>query len=412
MIKTIVPGRYSGTIEIPASKSDAQRAILCAALSSGESTLQNIGESDDVIAMLKTIQKMGVLVEKIAANKLAIKPMNNHFPPVINVGESGLGVRLMTSVASLSPQLITINGEGSLIKRDLSFFDQTLPQMGVHIDSKNGKLPIQVKGPLKAGEYVVDGSESSQYISGLILALSQLDSPSKLTVQNLKSGPYVDMTLATMKAFGITVTKQNSIYQIPGGNKFQPVNYIVDGDWSAASYWLVAAALGKLVKVAGLSMKSLQADKSMLDALMQSGCRISIEDAFISVDGKNRRPLDFDATNCPDLFPALATYSALTTGTSIIKGVSRLANKESNRGEVLKEEFSKLGVEIELTGDLMIIKGKETVNGGEVSSHDDHRIAMCLAIAGIFADSEVIVNGAESVAKSYPSFWSDLESLS
>lgn len=411
MIKEVVPGKYAGVVDIPASKSDAQRAILCAALSSGTSVLQNVGRSDDVKAMLGTVQRMGVSVVELANNQIEIQSDKLKFSEEIFVGESGLGVRLMTSVLALANHEITINGEGSLLKRDLSFFDRTLPQMGVEIQSNSGKLPITIKGPLKAGEYTVDGSESSQYISGLIIALSQLEQPSKLRVENLKSGAYVDMTLATMEAFGVKVKHDGNSFIIEGTGNFISTNYTVDGDWSAASYWLIASALGADIKTKGLSMRSLQADKALLDALVQAGCRINIEPEGISIDGKRRKPLDFDATNCPDLFPALATYSALTQGSSIIRGVSRLANKESDRGVVLQQEFAKLGVEIECSGDLMIIKGKDSIYGFEVDSHEDHRIAMCLAIAGIFAHSPVKINGAEAVAKSYPEFWQDLEKL-
>lgn len=397
MIKIVKRGKYSGVISIPPSKSDSQRAILCAALAKDESELINVGESSDELAMLKSAEQF----------------KNTDSIHSVFVGESGLGVRLLTSVLSVFKQEIEIIGHGSLNQRDLSFFEQFLPQMGVKIESNNGKLPLKIQGPIQGGNYEVDGSESSQYISGLLMALPLANCNSVLTVNNLKSISYVDMTLKTLKAFGIEIQSNGSVYSIPGNQSYKACRYQIDGDWSSASCWLVASALGKNISVAGLSMASLQADKHLLSALIAANCKIIQTEEGISIDGSQRESLDFDASDCPDLFPALAIYATLTKGENRIKGIHRLANKESDRARALQVELGKLGVEVILDteNDYMIIEGRNFLSGGSVDSWNDHRISMCMAVLGMFTNSEMEIAGAESVSKSYPSFWEDLEGL-
>lgn len=395
MIQKISKNHYSGIIAIPPSKSDSQRAILCDALSGGTSQLSNIGSSDDELAMLQIAKRLQT-------------PGNSDF----FVGESGLSTRLITPILSLRSTEQLIKGQGSIERRDFSFFEKHLPQMGVEVTSTNHHLPIRVTGPLVGGNYTVDGSESSQYISGLLMALPLAKNDSILTVENLKSGDYVKMTLATVKAFGIEIEEDDATYTIKGNQVYKPTNYTIDGDWSSASCWLIASGLGLDIHVSGLSMKSLQADKKIVDAFFAANCRILSTEKGISIDGKNRQPFEFDATNCPDLFPALAVFAGLTSGKSTLKGLSRLANKESDRGLALQSELGKLGIAIELIGDEMIIHGVESCHGNQVNSHHDHRIAMCLGIAGMFSEREVIIENAEVVGKSYPGFWKDLEELS
>jgi 3-phosphoshikimate 1-carboxyvinyltransferase len=223
------------------------------------------------------------------------------------------------------------------------------------------------------------------------------------------------MTLNTLTQFGIEIQHQNfEQFIIAGKQKYLPTNYEIEGDWSAASYWLVASALGQNIQISGLSLTSLQADKAILKAFEAANCTIVFDENQISIEGNERKSFQFDATHCPDLFPALTTFAALCDGRSDIKGISRLKHKESDRGEVLKSEFEKLGVNIVLNeqDDTMHIYGKNSIEGGKVNSHNDHRIAMCLAIAGMFADNIVEIDEAESVEKSYLNFWEDFTSTS
>lgn len=413
MKKNIQPGKRFGTIAIPASKSDGQRALLAAALSKGESKLINLGESKDELAMLSAIKNLGAKVKQLDESTFVVKGIQS-FPKEaeLNMGESGLGIRLITSVCAAHQGVFMIYGKGSLEKRPLTFFEDTLPLFNAGISSNAGLIPLEITGPMRGSTVELDGSQSSQYISGMMMALPLLKEDSRIHVKNLNSLPYLQMTLDTLNKFGIEVSHQNyEDFIVRGNQNYIPTTYSIESDWSSASYWLVASALGYNIQLTGLSMTSLQADKNILEAFEAANCLVEFRENKIRINGKNRKPFKFDATHCPDLFPALATFASLCDGKSEIKGVSRLTHKESNRGIVLQEEFANIGVVIILDGDIMHIHGKNSIEGGKVNSHNDHRIAMCFAIAGLFSDDEIEINGAEAVAKSYPTFWVDLEGL-
>jgi 3-phosphoshikimate 1-carboxyvinyltransferase len=408
----VLPTILKGKIVVPASKSDAQRAIIAASLAIGTSTVGNCGMSEDVKHVLKVVEQLGAKIEIVEANSYGISGGKWDNSNELNVGESGLAIRLLTPIVSTQKHKISLRGKGSLLKRSLHFFDENLPKMNVEVKSTNGFLPIEVQGPLKGGTYTVDGSQSSQYISGLLMALPLLNEPSELCVDNLASKPYVQMTLNTLENFGIQIQHDNfERFLIAGKQEYIPCFYQVEGDWSAASYWLVAAALGAEITISGLSMTSLQADKKMLDALIVAGCNLHFSSDGISVKGNEKKAFQFDATHCPDLFPALVSFAAFCPGVSVISGVKRLKNKESDRGLSLKREFEKLGVLIELVDDEMRIHGVNSIDGNTVYSHNDHRIAMCLAIVGLFSRNGVMIENAEAVVKSYPDFWKDLASV-
>ena len=411
MEKEIKGVELSGKVIIPPSKSDGQRAILCAGLSAGKSIICNIGQSNDELAMIRNIQQFGAKVE-IRENEIEIDgsinfPKNTEF----NCGESGLGFRLMTSICSVFEGEHTLTGEGSILNRSQAFFSEEFPKMGLEVISNKGHLPITLNGHLKSGAYAVDGGQSSQYISGLLMALPLLKGDSEIIVQDLKSKPYIDMTLATLSSFGIKIEVNENRFSIPGNQFYSPTNYTVESDWSSASCWFSAAALGQKIELSGLSISSKQADVAILDALNSANCIVEFLKDSIRVDGEKRRSFIFDATNCPDLFPALVVIAVGCSGKSIIRGVSRLKNKESDRGIVLQKEFKKLGVRIELLEDEMHIYGGTLMKSAKVNSHNDHRIAMCMGIAGTFIEDGVTIQDAESVSKSYPMFWDDLENL-
>lgn len=413
MKKIVFPGKYSGEIPIPSSKSDGQRILLASALARGESIIHNAGNSNDEKAMLEAIRQLGAQVEETGPRQLKVNGIQ-HFPQeaVLNMEESGLGTRLMTGICAAHDGNFTITGSGSALKRPMEFFEETLPKFGAGIRSNNNFLPMQITAPMHGSEVTLDGSQSSQYISALLMALPLLKTESRLEVQNLKSIPYVQMTLNTLAHFGIYIQHYNfEQFVIAGNQKYLSAESTVEGDWSSASYWLVASALGQQISVTGLSLQSLQADKAILDAFEKANCSLEFHGDGIRIDGENRKPFQFDATHCPDLFPALTAFAALCEGRSDIRGVHRLKHKESNRGEVLKEEFEKLGVNIILDDDVMHIYGKTFIEGGRTNAHNDHRIAMCLAIAGMFSDSHVEIEGAEAVAKSYTDFWEDFDGL-
>ncbi len=426
MIVTVQPSTLKGTIVAPSSKSSMQRACAAALLKVGVTVIHNPGTSNDDQAAIKMIQDLGATVEfkkeeLIVSSKGLVKKSESSKGIEVNCGESGLGIRMFTPIAALSSQEITINGKGSLLTRPMDFFDEVLPQLRVTIASNQGKLPLVIKGPLTPSNINVDGSLSSQFLTGLLFAFAASATEEvTITVIDLKSKPYIDLSLKVLNDFNYTITNNNyksfTVKPDQKLNTSKVIDYTVEGDWSGASFLLVAGAIAGDITVKGLDINSTQADKAILQALIDSGCRISIQESQIEiasplkgVSGLNA--FHFDATDCPDLFPPLVALAAYCNGKTVIEGVSRLAHKESNRGLTLQDEFGKLGVEIVLQDDLMIVNGGNGLNGAVVHSRHDHRIAMACAIAALKAKGNVVIEEAEAINKSYPDFYKHIEKL-
>ena len=420
MIVTIRPSNISGSIQAPASKSSMQRACAAALLHRGESIIHHAGHSNDDRAAIELIQQMGANVrvenDQLLIDSTGVHPKGNE----VNCGESGLGIRMFAPIISLSDQVITINGEGSLLKRPMDLFDEVLPQLGIAISSNNGRLPLKVKGPLTPKDIEIDGSLSSQFLTGLLLAYSAAGASGiSISVNNLKSRPYIDLTLDVMQKFGFNVPENrdySEFYFSPSqnpANEIEPINYTVEGDWSGGAFLLVAGTVANNIVVEGLDVASTQADKAILTALQQVGAVLSIQSNRIEIGPPRRllKPFHFDATECPDLFPPLVALASYCDGKSVIEGAKRLTHKESNRAMTLQEEFAKMGVEINLQDDLMIVNGKSRVKGNHVHSHHDHRIAMACAIAALKAEGDTVIEEAHAVSKSYPDFYADIAKL-
>lgn len=414
----VAPSKVKGTITAPASKSAMQRACAAALLKNGKTILKNPGISADDKAALDIIQQLGTTVEyvndTVVIESKGIAPVSH----TINCGESGLSVRMFTSIAALSSESISINGSGSLVKRPLAFFNEVLPQLNVQCNSNNGFLPLEITGPLQPKNITVDGSLSSQFLTGLLMAYAGANASDVIiTVTSLNSKPYIDLTLKLMSDFGLKTPVNNDYKEFYFGrqSKAQSANdnisYAVEGDWSGGAFLLVAGAIAGDIVVHGLDVFSTQADKAVLQALMQAGANISIEESQITIKESRLKTFHFNATDCPDLFPPLVALAAYCDGTSVIEGVHRLTHKESNRALTLQEEFGKMGVEVQLQDDLMLIKGGNEIKGAHVRSHHDHRIAMACAVAALKADGSMTIDNAEAVNKSYPQFWAHLQQL-
>jgi 3-phosphoshikimate 1-carboxyvinyltransferase len=430
MRATVHPNTLKGEQVAPASKSSMQRACAAALLHRGTTQIFNPGHSNDDLAAIDVIQKLGATVttqkssnEKINAASIivhsdGVKPIGAS----MNCGESGLGIRMFTPIAALSDQLITIEGEGSLLKRPMHFFDTIFPSLGIEVQSKSGYLPIKIKGPLKPANIEVDGSLSSQFLTGLLMAYAATDSTNAvIEVNDLKSKPYIDLTLSVLNAFGWNVQHQ-------GYKRFEflvhpplaaHIDYTVEGDWSGAAFLLVAGAIAGPIHVNGLQLGSTQADKAVMQALKAAGASIDIQEHSIFIGPAKDsagivtqlKAYEFDATDCPDLFPPLVALAAVCNGVTIIHGVSRLAHKESDRGLTLQTEFAKLGIRIELDQDRMLIYGGTGIHGAEVFSQHDHRIAMACGVAALCADGPITISDAEAVNKSYTDFFKHLQHL-
>ena len=427
---TIHPSQLKGAIQAPASKSSMQRALAAALITKGKTTLNNPGHSNDDKAALKIIEAMGSVISK-SGDQLVIE--SNGVNPVmneINCGESGLGIRMFAPIIALSEKEITLTGEGSLVDRPMDFFDEILPQLNVRIKSNRGKLPLVIQGPLHPANIEVDGSLSSQFLTGMLMAYGASPNPSaggaldsdsygvSIKVRNLKSKPYIDLTLDVMKKFGLRVPENRNYEEFifhfdsslipPAGGGGA---YTVESDWSGGAFLLVAGVIAGPITVRGLDLTSTQADKAIVDALMAANAGIAMDAKGIQLHPGEMDAFYFDATDCPDLFPPLVVLAAYCKGKTTIKGVNRLLHKESNRALTLQDEFDKMGVTIDIDGDEMVIHGGGIVKGADVHSHHDHRIAMACAIAGLKADNEMVIEEAQTVKKSYPDFWNDLEKL-
>ncbi len=415
MIVKIQPSKISGTVYAPASKSAMQRACALALVSEGETIISNPGKSNDDLAAIDVIQKLGATIKNSGDDLIifsnGVKPVSNK----INCGESGLGLRMFAPIAALSSEEIILNGNGSLLQRPMNFFDEIFPLLNIKIESNNGKLPVKIKGPLQPSGITIDGSLSSQFLTGLLIAFAKAcKEPVSIKVKDLKSKPYIDLTLQMMKHFGWEVENRN--YEVfhfrqTSNIKRQTPGYTVEGDWSGAAFLLVAGAVAGEISVEGLDINSAQADKKIIDVIKMTGARISIEENKILVSTKELKPFHFDATDCPDLFPPLVSLAVFCKGVSTIEGVNRLAHKESNRALTLQEEFRKMGINIFLDRNVMRIEGGNEIQGARVHSRHDHRIAMACAVAALNATGETVIEDAEAINKSYPDFYDHLQKL-
>ena len=415
---TISHSAIRGVVTAPASKSAMQRACAAALLRKGQTVLINPGISADDKAALQIIQQLGAQTETIEDGILITSSGVNPVADEIDCGESGLSLRMFTSIAALSHHKIKITGHGSLVKRPMHFFDEVLPQLGVKCTSNNGFLPLEVQGPLQPKNISIDGSLSSQFLTGLLFAYSSACAKNvSISVHHLASKPYVDLTLHTLRAFWMCIP-ENKKYELflfhPYTTKIlttKRIMCVIESDWSNAAFLLVAGAIAGSITVHGLDLNSVQGDKKILEVLKMAQASIHILPTEITVAQSDLVAFAFDATDCPDLFPPLVTLACYCKGTSVIRGVHRLTHKESNRAISLQSEFAKMGVSITIAEDSMQVGGKEKIKGAKLSSNNDHRIAMACAIAALNANGETIIENAEAVDKSYPKFWDDLQKL-
>ncbi len=453
--KAVVLGR----ITAPASKSHAQRAILCAAFAKGKSTLYGYTPCADTEGAINIVKNLGVKVkmEKCKLPKYRIEITSPGIEEIakglsreeifskqikkveLNVGESGLLCRLMIPLSghligkSKGVDQIIIHGEGGLNNRELFSTDQPLKHIGLNVETTNKKLPATISGHIKGASFEMSGKGGSQLLSGMLMSLPLCEKSSTISLNEPTSTPYIDLTIKTLKEFGVTVNNQEPLeFKIPARQKFKTKAFLpIEGDWSGASMLMVAGAITNGITITNLPVNSKQADEKILDVLKSCGVEINITEypkylvmcgdvpcAFkedsneeVIIGSKIEiikpkgalYPFDFDATNSPDLFPSLVVLALNCNGTSRIKGVGRLSNKESNRAESLFCEFTRLGASIDIEGDTMIVQGGP-LHGGYCSSHKDHRIAMALITASLKIKEKVLVDDLNCISKSFPDF--------
>lgn len=407
----IHPGNIQGSVTAPSSKSLMQRAIAAGLFAGGTTVIRNPSFCEDSRASMGIASALGATISAYpdyVTVQAGLRPVSD---VTLHCGESGLALRMFAPVAATIASRVIMTGEGSLAGRPVKMISDALPQFGVHVKSNNGHLPVTMLGKLLPGRAELDGSSGSQLLTGLLMALPVLGSDSEISVINLKSKPYIDLTLRLLEKFGISIFNEGySLFRIPGLQSYKPREYDVEGDWSGAAFLLVAGAIAGEVTVSNLDVFSAQADRAVVDALKRAGAFVEHKYNTVTVARAGLRAFTFDATDCPDLFPPLAALAAYCNGVSRIRGVRRLATKESDRSRAVTEVLQAFRINVFTEDDEMVIEGGD-VKGAIVSSHNDHRIAMMAAVAALGGRDEVTITGADAVNKSFTEFFDTIRQI-
>jgi len=410
-MRWIKPSRIDGRASAPPSKSMMLRAVAAAVLAKDETVIRNPSFCADALAGLGIAKSLGRRVRR----ETRIVRIGSGGAPAggtLACGESGLCMRMFAPIAALSGRPFVLEGAGSLLGRPMAFMEAPLRRLGAVCRTTNGGPPVRISGPLRGGRSSIDGSLSSQFLTGLLMALPFCSGDSDIRVKDIKSRPYAAMTLAFLRSFGLAIEAGESLERIKigGGQRFRKIDYTVEGDWSGGAFLLVAGALAGRVTVGRLSPDSLQPDRRILEALALAGARIAWEGNRVVVERDRLAGFDFDATDCPDLFPPLAALACHCEGRTRIFGADRLAHKESDRARALISEFSKAGAKIAVRGNRLEIRGGP-LRAASFDSHGDHRIAMAGAVAALTSREGLRIEGGGCVAKSYPRFFRDLKTI-
>lgn len=419
MILTIKPSDIFGSVYIQISKSDTHRALIASFLADGESVLKPWME-DVGIDITATKEAVSIFADfKAEKDCLKVIPKNKNINNItIDVKESGSSLRLLIPVVSALGINAKFIGSKKLFSRPLEIYKKIWLKQGLTFDLKEDSLTVE--GKLKSGDFIVEGNISSQFISGLLFALPLLDGDSKITIEGeLESAPYVMMTLKTLKSAKIETSKHadnnidNNIIEVFGHQKYSPINYEIEADWSHAAFFAAAGALGGEVTLYGLNKYSIQGDKEILNILKFMGALIvNNDDSSITVKKISRlNALDIDIINIPDLAPVIVALASTAKGTTKLYNAKRLRYKESDRINDLKDSFNKIGAKITSTENEIYIEGVEKLIGGKTSSHNDHRIAMALCVASAVCDNDIIIDDAASINKSSFNFIEQFRSI-
>lgn len=418
---TIRPSRLTGTIYIPPSKSMAHRAVICAFLSEGESWIDNVELSEDIIATCRAVEALGgdmdILESLIPGRKMLVirgKGTVAIKRKLIHCGESGTTARFIIPVSRLTAGEVVITGEGKLKERPFGVFYDILDSQGIHHETQDGKLPLTLNGALKPGSFSMRGDVSSQFISGLLLALPLLPGDSVITLTTpIESVSYIELTIQMQKKFGICIKfdREGNKFFIPGWQRYKPQHYQVEGDWSQAAFWLAAGILSGPVAIGGLNPNSLQGDKVIEAYLRQMGANLTWKKDLLVAEESRLKGVGMDVSQCPDLVPVLAVLGSIAEGDTEIFNAGRLRIKECDRLKAITTELKALGAKITEREDSLSIKGKPKLSGGRVYGWNDHRIVMAAAIAASVCEKNTTIEGSQAVNKSYPSFWEHYQGL-
>lgn len=408
----IRPTNLQGDVVIPPSKSLSHRAIIAASLACGRSKISNVMYSEDIKATIKGMRALGAKIVEGDDYLLIDGAFPTRKEDTIDCNESGSTLRFLIPISMLADGDITFVGHNNLVNRPLDIYFDLFNKLGVEYEKRDTYLPLKIKGKLSNGVFYVPGDVSSQFITGLLFSLPLCEGDSKIVITtNLESKGYVDLTIDILKMAGIEIINNNyQEFEIEGNQEYKPFDYIVEGDYSQSAFFLVADALGANINLLNMNPRSYQGDKKIINDMMAFGLDVKFTGTTLSLKG-TPSPATIDLSLSPDLGPALTVLSALTKGESYLVGAKRLRIKECDRITCMKEEIEKLGGKIDEHPDSMDIYGVDSFKGATLSSHNDHRVAMALAMASLKTKGEIVIEGAEAVTKSYPNFWEVFKSL-
>ncbi len=416
MIKAIIQGRLKGTVSIPSSKSVAHRILICAALSDMPSKIRCTGYGKDVLATADCLNQLGAEIEIIddIIKVSPVKKINKNTRCILNCGESGSTLRFLLPIAAALDTSAEFHGEGRLPQRPLSPLYEQMAAHGVSMNP-NGSLPLTCDGKLKGGRYTLGGNVSSQFVSGLLMALPLADEDSEIIITGQReSTPYIDITIDVMKKFGIDIVTVENGYQITGGCQYRtPGDMAVEGDWSGAAFWIVAGCIGKEpIRCQGISYEhSVQGDRAIVDVLRAMGADIRCDNDGVTAMPSQLRRIETDCKDIPDLVPALAIAAAMAEGNTVFYGIERLRLKESDRVATVCNILRSFNIECSSTEGSLTVIGGGKPKPAIIDPANDHRIAMAAAIMASVTEGESVITDTSCTEKSYPQFFKSFVNL-
>jgi 3-phosphoshikimate 1-carboxyvinyltransferase len=402
-------------IDAPPSKAHTLRALIISSLTDGRSTIYNPLLGQDQRNVIECLKKLGVEIKE-RDDKLIVEGAGGKYTPIndeLNVGESGVGMNFLTSAANLADKPIVITGTKRITERPILEVVNGLRQLGCKIEylGKEGFPPIRVYGGgIKGGNAQISGQKNSQYFSSIVISSPYADNKVTLKcVDEMTEKPYFDISLQMMAEFGVRAKNNNyKQIEIPSG-KYSAREITIEGDYSSASFFFLAGAVCKAkVTVKGLRPDTKQGDKAFLALIEKMGCRVSETDDGFCIHGQKLCAIEQDMSNLPDLVPPLAIASAFAKGESRLTNIGHLRDKECDRLAVIASELGKMGAAAKCDESSLIIEGSGKIHGAQIDPHNDHRIAMSFAVAGLATGNQVI-NDEMCVAKSFPDFWEKFE---
>lgn len=401
-----------GTVNVPPSKSDVHRAIICAAMANGVSRISPVALSNDIKATIGCIKALGA--DAVLENNVLTVDGTNMYKnktALLDCGESGSTLRFFIPIAAVGNINATFVGKGKLPQRPIGIFTEALPKAGTVCKTEGG-LPLEIKGQLKSGIFKIPGNVSSQFITGLLLALPILEGDSEIVLTSpLESVGYIAMTIRTMKQFGVNIDTTENGWHIKGGQTYKSCNYTTDGDWSQAAFFMVLGAIGGKVTVKGVAKDSTQGDKKCAEILARFGAKVTQLDNEVTVEKGELKAITIDASQIPDLVPVLSVCAAFAEGTTKIINAERLRIKECDRLKATAELLNNLGGKVKELSDGLEITGVSSLKGGNVNGYNDHRIVMSAAVCAARSDEDITATFAMSINKSYPDFYIDYNSI-